>query len=412
MISQPSDGPKRLWSRIEKLSAAAIRISAVHEVDAVLQEITDAAREVIGATYAALGVLREGGREVDRFVTSGVGPELHAAIGSPPEGKGVLGLLIADPKPLRIADISTHKAAVGFPAHHPNMRSFLGVPIMGRAGPLGNLYLTDRVGAREFSAEDEAVAVILAGHAAVAVENARLYEHEEHLLSELKELQASRERFFATVNHELRNALTAVYGWADLWVRKTGDSAPRAALEVHECAEHTLALLEDLLDLSRIDADKLRPIVRDTDASDIASKALRIIEPSAERKSVTIETIGVDGTVPCRTDPQRIRQILINLLTNAVRHSPEGAPITVQVRAKKSSIRFDVVDQGEGIAGDVQASIFEAFERAGDQHERGTGLGLALSRQLARLLGGELSVESQPGKGARFILDLPRYIDG
>jgi signal transduction histidine kinase len=238
-----------------------------------------------------------------------------------------------------------------------------------------------------------------------------LYEHEEHLLAELRELQASRERFFATVNHELRNALTAVYGWADLWVRKMGDSAPRAAVEVHECAEHTLALLEDLLDLSRIDADKLRPLVQDADASEIASKALRVIEPSADRKSVTIEAIGVDGKVHCRTDPQRIRQILINLLTNAVRHSPEGSPITVQVRAKKSSIRFDVVDRGEGIAGDVQASIFEAFERAGDQHERGTGLGLALSRQLARLLGGDLSVESQPGQGARFILELPRYID-
>ncbi len=94
MIDQPSDGPERLWSRIEKLSAAAIRISAVHEVDAVLQEITDAAREVIGATYAALGVLGEGGKGVDRFVTSGVTPELKEKIGSPPSVRLSLGKIL------------------------------------------------------------------------------------------------------------------------------------------------------------------------------------------------------------------------------------------------------------------------------------------------------------------------------
>ncbi|MFQ5703338.1 MAG: ATP-binding protein [Gemmatimonadales bacterium] len=412
MTEGQNESPDRLWSRIEKLSAAAVRISAIHEVDTVLQEIADASRDVIGASYAALGILGEGGeRKLETFVASGVTSEQYEAIGTLPEGKGVLGLLIADPRPLRIPDISADQRSAGFPPNHPVMHSFLGVPIVGRRRPLGNLYLTEKIGAPEFSQEDEAVAVILARHAAVAVENARLYEHEAHLLSELRELQSSRERFFATVNHELRNALTAVYGWADLLVRKKNKNTPRAAIEVYECAEHTLALLDDLLDLSRIDADKLQPVVRDADASDIAKGAIRIIEPSAKRRKVGVNAVGANDPVECRTDPQRIRQILINLLTNAVRHSPEGEAVTVEIRSSDSTVRFDVVDHGEGIAGEMQASIFEAFERAGDQHERGTGLGLALSRQLARLLGGDLTVESQLGKGARFRLQVPRYID-
>ena len=107
-----------------------------------------------------------------------------------------------------------------------------------------------------------------------------------------------------------------------------------------------------------------------------------------------------------------MRQILINLLTNAVRHSPENQAINVEVRLDTEHIRFDVVDQGEGIAAEDQTAIFEVFEQGREQKERGTGLGLALSRQLARLLGGDLAVESRLGYGARFILRLPRYVVG
>jgi len=113
--------------------------------------------------------------------------------------------------------------------------------------------------------------------------------------------------------------------------------------------------------------------------------------------------------VASRTDPQRVRQILINLLTNAVRHSPQDETIGVELHADSETLRFDVTDRGEGIAPPQQAIIFEAFERAGKQTERGTGLGLALSRKLARLLQGDLRVESQVGQGARFFLRLPRY---
>jgi len=411
MAQRTTSEPDRIWSRIEKLSRAAIRITAQHDLELVLQEIVDSARDVIGAQYAALGVLDQHGRGLERFVTSGIPAEAHSRIGDLPMGRGVLGLLVQDPRPVRIADISEHPNAFGFPQHHPGMQSFLGVPILGRETPLGNLYLAEKTGAGEFDSEDEAVAVLLAAHAAVAVENARRYAQEARLLDELKSMQQSRDRFNAMINHELRNALTAIYGWADLLVRKAGDNPPRPAVEVYESAEQALGLLEDLLQLSRLDADKLHPSIQQADGLAVVRDAVRSVEPAAERKSVQIDITGATDPLACRTDPQRVRQILINLLTNAVRHSPEGEPIRVEIRATKDLMRFDVIDHGEGIASEEQATIFEAFESGSNPRERGTGLGLALSRQLARLLGGDLTVESSLGHGARFILKLPRYSD-
>jgi signal transduction histidine kinase len=409
MVQKNQDDSSRLWSRIEQLSRAAIRITAERDLDRLLQHVVDSARDVIGSEYAALAILAPKGMGVSSFVASGLTPELHAEIGAPPSGRGVLGVLIADPRPLRITDLAQHPAASGFPANHPPMKSFLGVPILGREHPIGNLYLTEKTDGPEFTEEDEAVAVMLAGHAAVAVENARIHEQEAHLLRELKGMQQSRERFYAMINHELRNALTATYGWADLWLRKAGDEPPREAVEVYESAEQTLTLLEDLLQLSRLDADKLHPVVQESDAQHVVRHAVRSVEPAATRKNVAIVTTGIDGEITCRTDPHRMRQILINLLTNAVRHSPENESISVDVRLDDKSMRFDIVDRGDGISAEDQAAIFEAFEQGREQKERGTGLGLALSRQLARLLGGDLGVESRPGYGARFILRLPRY---
>jgi signal transduction histidine kinase len=408
-MSQPGDDSERIWSRIQRLSRAAIRIASEHELDRVLQIIADSARDVIGSRYAALAILDPKGRGVSSFVTSGITPEVHSEIGSPPVGKGVLGLLITDPRPVRVSDVSQHPEAYGFPGGHPPMKSFLGVPILGRERPIGNLYLTEKIGGPEFTLEDEAVAVMLAGHAAVAVQNARFFEQESRLLNELKGMQRSRDRFYAMINHELRNALTATYGWADLWLRKAGSSPPREAVEVHESVEQTLTLLEDLLQLSRLDADKLRPQIQDADAHEVVRGAVRSVEPAATRKNVGIETLGVEQEILCRTDPQRVRQILINLLTNAVRHSPENEVIKVEVRLDARSMRFDVVDRGDGISAEDQTAIFEVFEQGREQKERGTGLGLALSRQLARLLGGDLGVESRLGHGARFILRLPRF---
>jgi signal transduction histidine kinase len=408
MADQPLD-PVHPEDRLRRLVSAGIRISAKRSLDEVLQAVVDSAREVIGAEYAALGVLDLTGTQLDRFVVSGLSSETQAQIGDHPAGTGVLGMLITDPRPLRLSNVPSHQKAAGFPKSHPPMQSFLGVPIIGRERPLGNLYLTEKIGSTEFTEEDEAVAVMLAAQAAVAVENATLYEEGQRLVHEVRAMQTSRDRFFATINHELRNALTAVYGWADLLIRKVGPDGPRAAREVYESAERTLGLLNDLLDLSRLEAERLRPTIRDANAQQLVAEALASVEPVAKERAVELHAVGLDHSAPCQTDAQRVRQILINVLTNAIRHSPDGDTVTVRTDVTDQQLRFTVIDHGPGIPAEEQSHIFEAFHRAGTSDERGTGLGLTLSRQLALLLGGDLTVESHLGEGAAFILSIPRW---
>jgi signal transduction histidine kinase len=408
MVAQPSSAHSG-EERLRRLVEAGIRVNAENSLDGVLQAVVDAARDVIGARYAALGVLDASRTAVDKFVTSGLTAEEARRIGSPPTGKGILGLLIANPTPLRLADLAAHPKAHGFPEHHPPMRSFLGVPIAGRKGVIGNLYLTDKADDSPFTPDDEAVAVLLAASAAVAVDNATLYEESQRLLQEVRSVQASRDRFFAMINHEVRNALTAVYGWSDLLLRKLGDDPPRAAREVSESAERALTLLNDLLDLSRLEADRLRPTIRGTDARNLVQDAVASLEPIAAQRAIHLVTEGLGDELPCETDPQRVRQILINLLSNAVRHSPAEGTVRVVLRADERCLWFDVVDRGPGIAASEQSRIFEAFQRA-TSDERGTGLGLTLSRQLAALLGGRLRLISELGVGSTFTLEVPRWL--
>jgi signal transduction histidine kinase len=161
--------------RLAALLAAGRSLVAQLQLDAVLEELLRVACELTGARYAALGVLDDDRRQLARFVTRGIDAETHAAIGELPCGHGVLGELIRDPRPLRLPDVGSHPASYGFPAHHPPMGTFLGVPVLIRGQPWGNLYLTEK-DAGEFDAADEETAVVLAGWAAIAVGNARLYE--------------------------------------------------------------------------------------------------------------------------------------------------------------------------------------------------------------------------------------------
>src|SRR5215216_6793848 len=162
-------------SRLVTLLEAGRGLVAQLEVDAVLEELLRVACDVTGARYAAIGVLDEDREELERFVTRGVDRPTHQAIGELPRGHGVLGELIRNPAPLRLDDVSRHPRSYGFPPHHPPMRTFLGVPVLIRGEPWGNLYLTEKAGGR-FDEADEAAAIILADWAAIAVSNARLYE--------------------------------------------------------------------------------------------------------------------------------------------------------------------------------------------------------------------------------------------
>src|SRR3954470_14256422 len=155
-------------------------------VDQVLDRLLDVAREVTGARYAALGILDAERRELAQFLTRGVDPDTHRAIGDLPRGRGILGVLIADPQPLRLHDVSADPRSYGFPTGHPPMGGFLGVPVLIRGEAWGNLYLTEKAGGEDFTDADVASVIVLADWAAIAIENARLYETLDRRRGELE----------------------------------------------------------------------------------------------------------------------------------------------------------------------------------------------------------------------------------
>jgi signal transduction histidine kinase len=394
--------------RLERLVVAASSLITEVSLEGVLERVVEVAAEVIGARYAAIGVLAPDGRLLESFITHGIDAEQRTLIGDLPRGHGILGLVIRAAKPIRLPDLTKHPDSYGFPPHHPPMQSFLGVPIVGKRGIFGNLYLTEKVGGEPFTDEDEHIAVLLAANTAAAVENARLHEESARLLEEVQQLHRTRERFFAMVNHELRNSLAAVYGWSEMMVRKKDPATvPRAAFEVLESAQQAVGLINDLLDLSRLDEDRLRPVIRATEPGSMARRAVARVTPAAEAKRILLQVDVAPGLPSCDTDASRVEQILVNLLGNAITHAPEGSTVRLEVSAEQPMVIYKLEDEGSGIPGSDVERIFDIYVTKPAGESQGVGLGLPLSRRLARLLGGELRAVARPGHGGCFVLELP-----
>lgn len=396
-----------MLTRLEQLVRRFPALVGEIRHEAVLQQVADLAAEVIGARYAAVGLLNPDGQTLESFTVSGLTREQVTAIGPPPIGRGILGLVIREGRAIRMADLGQHPASAGFPPNHPPMHSFLGVPIAGAHGTIGELYLTEKIEAAEFTQDDENLAGLLALVIGSAVENARLHTERTRLLEEVQQLHRSRERFFAMVNHELRNALAAVYGWAEILVRKKDrQEVPKAAFEILDSAEQAVGLISDLLDLSRLDEDRLKPVFRRTECGAVLRGAIQRVLPQAQERGIEfVVQVPPDGIL-CSTDSHRVEQILVNLLRNAIRHSPEKGRVLASVAPQDGNVRFELTDEGPGIMAEDVERIFDIYVTSAGEERAGHGLGLPLSRRLARLLGGDLAAIPTPGKGI-FVLRLP-----
>lgn len=382
----------------EALVEAGMALSSALSLDRVLQALSDVARDLVGARYAALGVINPTGTGLSDFITSGLTPEQRERMGRLPSGHGILGLLIREPKPIRLSDLREHPASAGIPAHHPAMRSFLGVPVTTKGRVFGNLYVTDKLGADEFTDRDLAILELLGAQAAVAIENAQLRQE--------------RDRFFAAASHELGNAVAGITVWARHLLRHangSGDVVRDGLGKIIQGAESAHKLIEDLLSLSRIQEGRLTLTSWPVDLGEVAADAVSALRPSAESAGLRLEYAPPPGRNVVDADPMRVRQILVNLLANAAKFTPAGGLITVGIsRADNGDVLAWVKDEGPGIAPDDLERIFRPYEQvSGTARGRGTGLGLPLSRQLARLMGGEILVESQVGAGSTFTLRLP-----
>jgi two-component system, NarL family, sensor histidine kinase DevS len=370
----------RRGRQLQALNEAGLSLAAELDSASVLQKIVDLARVVAGSRYAALGIFSENG-EVVQFLTSGISAEERARIGALPRGRGLLGALQDEQRVLRIRDIHEHPASVGFPPEHPPMKSFLGVPIMWRGRSVGNLYLTEKIGAEEFSLEDEEAILTLAAQAAIAIENARLYEQVGRI-SVLEERQR--------IGMDLHDgAMQSLYG-VGLLLEDAADRIPGEGQESRRSVERAVQLLNGTIAEMRRYVMGLRPI---RGAERPLSESLPTLASQIGEQARLEVRVDVDPEAERVLDPEQreaMFYVAADALTNVARHA----------RAARATIRFLRADgsavleiQDDGIGFDVGARV--------------PGLGLRNMRERAFVAGGRVEILSRPGRGTRVRLELP-----
>lgn len=353
-------------------------------------------------------------------------PDMSAAHGIPKvlrTGKAELLATIEDDLLATVASDEEHLRllrSVGF-------RSAMIAPLVSRGRTLGAITLVAAESGRSYGAEDLGLAEELARRAAIAVDNARLFQQAQTARAIAESANQSKSEFLATMSHEIRTPINAIIGYTQLL--EMGIAGPvneeqDAQLErIGASGKHLLALIEDILDLAKIEAGRLTVGSAPGIAGAVVDAALSLIRPQAAAKGIVLsaECQGERGA-SFLGDEKRVQQVLVNLLSNAVKFTPPGGRIAVSCEAVERGpaeadvpgngpwITFTVADTGTGIAPEMAQTIFEPFVQGEVGYTRahsGTGLGLTISRRLARLMGGDLTVSSAEGDGSRFVLWLP-----
>jgi PAS domain S-box-containing protein len=376
-----------------------------HSLSALLQIIVDQARALANADYAALGIDGDPGGPFRTWVHSGMPPDVVAAIGRVPRKVGTLGAVVADASTLRISELAAHPRFAGFPLHHPAMTSFLGAPVRFGDRVVGHLYLTNKRGAAEFTADDQRTIESLTRYVGAAMEIARVGD-------EAQDAIRSRDNLLATVSHDLRSPLSAIAVSAKLLIRllTAADEATsrRQAETISRAAARMTRFVDDLLTASTLEAGRLTVTLRRERLEPIVAEALDQLAPVAAESELTITSELAAGLPEVLCDRDRVHQVLANLLANAAKFTPPGGRITVAVARHGNEVQISVSDTGRGIPAAVIPHVFEQFWTAdGEAGRRGIGLGLYICRGIVDSHGGRIWVDSPPGAGARLTFSLP-----
>jgi signal transduction histidine kinase len=410
---------ERLRQRIEEVEAMDVIGLAANRTldpDEVLALVARFTRTLLEADYVTVSSGADG--RVRPAATVGLcGPGLEDL--EDPLARGVVEL----GKPVYLGE-GEGLAVSRFPLHaEEGMQSGFGVPLSLFGRTLGALVVGYRL-PYAVTRDDTRLAVSLARYAAVAISNAELHRAVEARSAQLevanehlRELAGVKERFFNTMSHELRTPIHAMKGYTELLLDGiAGQLAPQAERYVRRChasALNLLTLVDDLLDLAKLEADGMVAEVELSLIPEIVDAALASVEPQADAKGLRV-VAGAVAVPPLPTDAKRVRQILTNLLSNAVKFTGEGEiAVSCEMVGERpfdeangpAWLEIRVSDTGPGIAPENLDLIFQEYGQV--PGSEGTGLGLPISRKLARLLGGDLRVESTPGAGSTFILSLP-----
>ncbi|MFB3818353.1 MAG: sensor histidine kinase, partial [Candidatus Methylomirabilales bacterium] len=414
--------------QLAALVEAGMVLAAERSLETLLQRIVELACRLLQARYGALATLDAAGK-LERFVTTGVPEEQKQRIPRPPIGQGILGLVTRERRPVRLRDLQEDARAFGFPPGHPPMRSFLGVPIMSRGRAFGNLYVTEKQGAEEFSKEDEQLATTLAAQAAIAIENASLYEQLQRSYDDLKQSQdllvrqeklASLGRLAAGVAHELNNPLSSVAGFAEALQRRTAELGQARGCGIAECQEYlpliqsevarAATIVRRLLDYAR----QREPTHEPVDVTRVAREAVAFVERQARLANQEIRVTAPEAACQVVGDAAMLQQVFLNLLTNALDAVEGGGQVDILVRCEPDGaggpgwVEVLVRDTGIGIPPETLRRVFDPFFTT-KEVGKGTGLGLAISQSIVEQHGGTIELTSPGrGRGATVRVRLPR----
>jgi len=409
-------------AELEALNQVGVALAQELDVERIVQTVTDAATTLTGAQFGAFfyNVVDSQGEKLTLYTLSGAPREAFENFGHPRPtpvfaptfyGEGIVRSddITKDP---RYGQMGPH---YGQPLGHLPVHSYLAVPVASRAGDvIGGLFFGhSEVGV--FDERAERVVSGIAGWAAIAMDNARLYDAERKARGDAEEANRAKSEFLAAMSHELRTPLNAIGGYADLLeaeIRGPINEVQRGDLQrIKRSQHHLLSLINDILNFAKLEAGKVQFDFVDVSMNETLGELETLVAPQLQQKQLNYEYNCCDPTYTAHTDPDRLQQILLNLLSNAIKFTPPGGKVTVTCGPTKDRMHVKVTDTGIGIPPDKLEQIFEPFlqlARGQTAGAVGTGLGLSISRDLARAMGAELSVESKLDEGSTFILSLPR----
>ncbi len=372
--------------KLRRLVSAMLLLEADLDLPSLLERMAQEACALVGARYGAMGVLNAERDGLAEFITVGLDIEEAHQIGDLPAGRGILGLLISDPRPLRLADIGTHPGHGGFPANHPDMHSFLGVPVKVRDAVYGNLYLTEKIGAAEFTTDDETMVTALAASAGIAIENAQLHQRVQQLA-----VLDDRERIARDLHDAVIQRLFAVGLSLQGMLRLASSTGIGNRLEkaVSDIDETIRQIRSTIFELTSADHG---PSLR----SDVVELVRELDEVTGFEVHVTF-----DGPVDTAVDheiAQELRAIVREALTNVARHARASAA-SVSIGVADRWCAVTITDNGVGVDG---AEPGRREPRSG-----GGGMGLVNARRRAEKLGGRCTVEPAEGGGTRLTWRVP-----
>ena len=331
------------------------------------------------------------------------------------KGEGVQGRMALTRQPVQVPDIAAEDAYRG-PLRdillRTGTRAVLAVPMLREGELIGGLTVNKRTPG-EFSQEVIELLTTFATQSALAIQNARLFREIADKSLQLEAASRHKSEFLANMSHELRTPLNAIIGFSEVLTERmfgeVNEKQDEYLKDIYASGQHLLSLINDILDLSKVEAGRMELEVTDFDLPAAIDNALILVRERASRRGIALGRAIDVGLGTVRGDGRKVKQVLLNLLSNALKFTPEGGRIDVRATMNEGMAEISVADTGVGIAPEDQEAIFEEFRQVGtaDKKVEGTGLGLALSRKFIELHGGRIWVQSRPGTGSTFSFTLP-----